>query len=129
VVVLSHNQFYYFPALWPDTGEVAVDETDILEILRAIHLHSSQIRPEEASRTALGVFTSLPRSEWAVARAKLCENERNETVLNIIDSALFVLVLDDYAPESVHAAAANMLHGTNQLAPNDTYQVGTCLNR
>ncbi len=34
VVVLCKNQFYYFPALWPDSGEVAVDETDLLDILR-----------------------------------------------------------------------------------------------
>lgn len=47
----------------------------------------------------------------------------------MIDSALFVLVLDDYIPADIHAAAANALHGTNQLTESDTIQVGSCLNR
>ena len=28
VVVMCRNQLYYFTALWPDTGDVAVDEAD-----------------------------------------------------------------------------------------------------
>jgi Choline/Carnitine o-acyltransferase len=62
------NQFYYFPVLWPDNGDVAVDESDILDILRAIVSHADMhISREEASKTALGGLTSLPRSEWAVS--------------------------------------------------------------
>jgi carnitine O-acetyltransferase len=129
VVVLCKNQFYYFPALWPDSGHVAVDESDIFKILKGISKHAEQISPEEAARTALGVFTTLKRSEWAAARKDLCSLERNENALHIIDSALFVLVLDDYAPSDIHDVAANMLHGTNQLAEGGTLQVGTCLNR
>jgi carnitine O-acetyltransferase len=129
VVVLCRNQFYYFTVLWPDTGHVAVDEADILDILAAIKAHASQIDQEEASRSALGVFTSLPRSRWADARRELSKLETNKKALRVIDSALFVLVLDDYETPNVDAAAANMLHGTNQLAKDDTLQVGTCLNR
>jgi carnitine O-acetyltransferase len=47
----------------------------------------------------------------------------------VIDSALFLLVLDDFAPENIHVAAANALHGSNQLLDMDTIQVGTCMNR
>lgn len=129
VVVLCKNQFYYFPALWPKSFDVAVDEADILDILRAIQTHAIQTPDEESSRDAIGVFSSLPRSEWALAREELCQSEKNAAALHIIDSALFVLVLDDYTPSSIHAAAANMLHGTNRLAEDDTYQVGSCLNR
>jgi carnitine O-acetyltransferase len=81
----------------------------------------------ERSQTALGVFTSLPRSQWAVARQELCANETNELALRMIDSALFVLVLDDYIAPDIHTAAANMLHGANVM--EDTMQVGSCLNR
>jgi carnitine O-acetyltransferase len=76
------------------------------------------------------VLTSLPRSEWADARQELLESSRkNAAALHIIDSALFVLVLDDFIPEDVHSAAANMLHGTNQLDDHTNLQIGTCLNR
>lgn len=55
--------------------------------------------------------------------------ETNKTALRVIDSALFILVLDDFLPPDVHAAAANMLHGTNELKGLETMQVGSCLNR
>jgi carnitine O-acetyltransferase len=49
----------------------------------------------------------------------------------VIDSALFVLVLDDFKAPDISKAAANMLHGTNTLIDKgDSFQqVGTCLNR
>lgn len=130
VVVLCKNQFYYFTALWPDTGRVGLDEADVLEILTAIAKHASQISPTDSTRTALGALTALPRSEWAKARLELCRShEVNKLALKVIDSSLFVLVLDDFAPSDIHAAAANALHGTNELVENDTLQVGSCLNR
>jgi carnitine O-acetyltransferase len=127
VAVLCKNQFYYFFALWPDTGAVAVDESDILDILGAIQKHANQTDVLEQSRRALGVFTSLPRSKWAVARQELCATESNQVALKMVDSALFVLVLDDYIPPNIHHAAANMLHGVSVM--NDMTQVGSCLNR
>jgi carnitine O-acetyltransferase len=130
VVVLCKNQFYYFPALWPDSGHVAVDENDIRDILKAIETHASQSSQEESSKSAIGVFTSLSRSEWAQARFDLIKSSpKNATALHIIDSALFILVLDDFTPPTLHAAAANMLHGTNRLAEDSPVQVGTCINR
>jgi carnitine O-acetyltransferase len=127
VAVLCKNQFYYFFALWPDNGAVAVDESDILDILQAIQKDADRIDLRERSQTALGVFTSLPRSQWAVARQELCATESNALALRMIDSALFVLVLDDYIAPDIHTAAANMLHGANVM--DGTTQVGSCLNR
>jgi carnitine O-acetyltransferase len=129
VAVLCKNQFYYFRALWPESWDVAVDEDDINDILRAIRKHADQMSVEESSQHGLGILSSLPRSRWAKAREVLCQSVQNAAALNIIDSALFVLVLDDFSPNDVHETAANMLHGTNRLADGDTYQVGSCLNR
>lgn len=61
------------------------------------------------------------------ARHDLCSHESNVNALHIIDSALFVLVLDDFVPANINEAAANVLHGTNRL-DGDT-QIGTCMNR
>lgn len=132
VLVLCKNQFYYFPALWPDTMSVAVDENDIVEILQAIQKHAAEeTHPETAARQAIGVLTALPRSEWSQIRAELCLSEENQKSLHVIDSALFVLVLDDFTAPDVHKAAANMLHGTQCLVDKgDSFQqMGTCLNR
>lgn len=39
-----------------------------------------------------------------------------------------MLVLDDFIPKDIHAAASNVLHGTNILTDGDN-QIGTCMNR
>lgn len=54
VAVLSRSQIYYFQALWPD-GTVAVDEADIVDILRAIRSDSREMSFFEAGKRALGV--------------------------------------------------------------------------
>lgn len=117
--------------MWPD-GTVAVNEEDILEILLAIKADASKVAPEISCRNALGVLTTLPRREWAVARdAIISVSKDNETALDIIDSALFILVIDDVIPKDIHEAAANMLHGTYNLKSEDNlidYQVRPELN-
>jgi len=164
VAVLYRNQFYYFRALWPRNGEgevnVAVSEADIAEILQSIVNDGKKKDWAESVKEAIGVLTTLPRNEWAKARYQLVHSsDANKSALEVIDSALFVLVLDDFYPDSVHDAAANILHGTHVMkkmnkvneqkksmamtesahAANDCksypsgqaceYQAGTCCNR
>lgn len=62
-------------------------------------------------------------------RQELCSSEENCFNMQIIDSALFVLVLDQYVPKDISYTAANMLHGTNIMKEEDVTQVGSCLNR
>lgn len=132
VVVLCRSQLYYFQALWPD-GKVAVDESDIVDILGAIRSDSRDMPLSEAGKCALGVLTSMPRGSWAKTRKSMVEaSPKNAASLRIVDSALFVLVLDDYKPSDVDETASNMLHGTYKLSPDENgvdYQIGTCSNR
>ena len=132
VAVMCCSQIYYFQALWPDSGDVAVDENDLYDILGSIRAHAHQKDPVEASKSAIGLLTSLGRRDYAIAREQICENPRNREGLNLIDSALFVLVLDDYKPQSTSDKAANMLHGSYELrksAGGIDYQAGSCCNR
>ena len=68
-------------------------------------------------------------------RAPACRSQTSHQIIlnyrHVIDSALFVLVLDDFTSPDISKAAANMLHGTCSLIEKgDTLlQVGTCLNR
>jgi carnitine O-acetyltransferase len=132
VAVLQNNQMYFFQALGSD-GTVCVNEQDILEILAAIKTDATQLPPDITSRNSLGVLTTLPRKEWAAARNLLIStSQHNETALEVIDGALFVLVIDDVEPKDIHEAAANMLHGTYDLRSRDNlidYQAGSCCNR
>ena len=131
VAVMCCSQIYYFNALWPN-GDVALDEGDLLDILSSIRDHAKETDPAEASRSAVGLLTSLGRNEWAVARDEICKNPKNKDALHMVDSALFVLVLDDYMPRNKHDKAANMLHGSYKLqrAEDGTdYQAGSCCNR
>eukprot|EP00536_Pseudo-nitzschia_multiseries_P018632 jgi/Psemu1/248858/estExt_Genewise1.C_28100001 len=124
VVVMCCNQLYYFQALWPDNGDVAIDEGDLVDILEAIcnaatDLHGTGGRDYYAeSVSALGVLTSLDRNGWAQAREEMIRHApvTNQASFAIVDSALFVLVLDDCSPRNKHEAAANMLHGSYRLA-------------
>lgn len=73
------------------------------------------------------MLTTLPRREWANARDHIISNsEHNKAALEIIDAALFVLVIDDVTPTDIHEAASNMLHGTYNLRSEENlidYQV------
>ncbi|KAL3907835.1 MAG: hypothetical protein SGILL_008710 [Bacillariaceae sp.] len=164
VAVMCCNQIYYFQALWPD-GDVAVDEQDLCDILEAISAHAHKHGKDEddsepmdledrkylSSLSAVGVLTSLSRNEWAIVREEMIAHSpvHNAESLAIVDSALFVLVLDDYVPPNKHAAAANVLHGSyvlsqrtsadghekrksfqpQYLLPSEQYQSGSCTNR
>ncbi|KAG7355010.1 choline/carnitine o-acyltransferase [Nitzschia inconspicua] len=164
VAVMCCNQLYYFQALWPD-GDVAVDERDLCDILEAIHAHAHKFGKDEhedhtldeddlrylSSLSAVGVLTSLSRNEWATVREEMIVDSpvKNFESFTIVDSALFVLVLDDCTPPDKHAAAANMLHGSYELSqrknqtngsntktfqtrfllPCEQYQSGSCTNR
>lgn len=129
IAVLCRGSVYYFQVLWPD-GHVAVDETDIADILEAIQNHALEevgtAKDPLKGQQSIGVLTSLPRNEWAQARDDLTKHSpRNAESLKIIDSALFVLVLDDYVPQNKHDAAANMLHGSYLLKGHNLEQVGS----
>ena len=112
VAVMCRGQLYYFQALHDD-GSVALSETDIAGILEAILADSEKIKKEDRALKSVGVLTTMDRSRWAQVRENLVQHsEHNKAALEIIDSALFVLVLDDYVPNDIHEAAANFLHGS-----------------
>jgi hypothetical protein len=100
------NQFYYFPALWPDRGDVAVGEADILEILRAIVTHADvHVSQEDASKTALGGLTSLPRSEWAV---RILVNHANHLKNTLMLSLCFFIFYTNDAIEGCSQGALSI---------------------
>lgn len=58
----------------------------------------------------VGYLTSLERDQWAELREELSSLSDSAQSLSIIDSAMFVLCLDDHEPTTIPNFTATMLH-------------------
>jgi len=112
IVVICQGQFYYFQALTSETFELAITERELTKNIEMI----IQDAESHEARSPVGVLTAETRNRWRNLRKSLCAvSVNNQRVLEVIDSALFVVCLDvDYEPPSVAEAAANILHGTTE---------------
>ncbi|CAI4037127.1 hypothetical protein SMKI_01G0850 [Saccharomyces mikatae IFO 1815] len=137
VVAMYRGQFYWFDVL--DTRNEPIFATpEQLEW----NLYSIIMDAESASSGSapFGVFTTESRRVWSNIRdylfhAEDCTNWRN---LKLIDSALFVICLDDvaFAADQQDELTRSMLCGTSNInldprqhQPPLNVQTGTCLNR
>ncbi|MCA1184831.1 MULTISPECIES: choline/carnitine O-acyltransferase [unclassified Saccharopolyspora] len=83
------------------------DLADLATGLEAIRDAGSQRAPVE---TAVGHLTTKARADWAHTRQRLLELG-NGDALETIESALFCLCLEDFAPTDVQEACDQLLHG------------------
>ncbi|KAI1785469.1 acyltransferase ChoActase/COT/CPT [Ganoderma leucocontextum] len=126
VVVLRRGQFYWFDVLDSENRPV-LTEREILRNLQAIVSDADQMPIHEVARNAIGVLSTENRRIWSSLRRALITNKNNESCLEVVDNALFVVCLDDAAPENLADLCANFLCGTYDL--KNGIQVGTCTNR
>ncbi|XP_012521784.1 carnitine O-palmitoyltransferase 2, mitochondrial isoform X2 [Monomorium pharaonis] len=87
LVVMRRGHFYAFDVL--DANDSIRSPKEIAACLKAI---LEDDRP--SNRHPVGVLTSLERDQWARARTHLVETGNRE-ILQKIDSAVFVMILDD----------------------------------
>lgn len=129
LVVMCHSQFYWFD-VFDDNSDIIMTERDIAQNFQAI-IDDAQTTPiQEAAKSAMGVLTTENRRIWANARDVLTRDgsgSNNSECLRIVDSALFILCLDNTSPKSGAELSMNMLCGTNVVERN--VQIGTCTNR
>ncbi|WFD32028.1 carnitine O-acetyltransferase [Malassezia sp. CBS 17886] len=126
IVVMRGGQFYWFEVLDDEDRQLLTD-TSLTSVLKAI-MRDADGRPREhAAQEALGVLSTERRRTWSRCRTELERNAQNRQCLAVVDSALFVLCLDDIAPTDVSELTSNMLCGSYRL--QDNVQTGTCLNR
>ncbi|KAG6852742.1 hypothetical protein C0991_009408 [Blastosporella zonata] len=126
VVVLRRGQFYWFDALDQDNLPV-LTEREVLRNLQAIVDDADKMDRSEVARGAIGVLSTENRKVWSKLRSNLAGDRHNASCLEIVDDALFVVCLDDAAPETVADLCSNFLCGTYALDGGE--QVGTCTNR
>lgn len=131
IVVMSHGLFYFFDVLWPACEELCISEAQLCDNLRRIRDDAAAVMAgasaADARATRIGVLTTDSRAEWAAARADLAKAADNAELLRVVDSALFVLCLDDDSPTEPNEIARAMLHGSYRLT--DDVQCGSMTNR
>ncbi|KAF8162700.1 acyltransferase ChoActase/COT/CPT [Crassisporium funariophilum] len=126
IVVLRRGQFYWFDVL-DDSNLPVLTEREVLRNLQAIITDADKTEKSDVARGAIGVLSTENRKTWSSLRLKLAEDRHNKSCLDIVDNALFVVCLDDAAPENLADLCSNFLCGTYNLQGGE--QVGTCTNR
>lgn len=65
----------------------------------------------EENKESIACLTTENRDEWAAARVKLVEDSKNADNLEMIDSAILMLVLEDTEPTEVVELSNTFLFG------------------
>ncbi|CCK71033.1 carnitine O-acetyltransferase YAT2 KNAG_0F03710 [Huiozyma naganishii CBS 8797] len=146
ILIISRGQYYTMDVL-DENNDIICKPADLSKFISYV-LHDSETayNMQQAS-TALGSLTSHSFKNWKYARKRL--QKRYPQELHLIDSALFVLVLDestekiepnfnnvyttnnDYVPEFDQERSANckrVLYGTS-IIDQKGHQVGSCVSR
>lgn len=128
MVVMCRGQFYWFDVL-DDNSDLIMSEKDISLNLQVIIEDAAQTPIQDAAKGALGVLSTENRKVWSGLRDIMTKDlqSNNAECLNIVDTALYVLCLDDTEPSTTAELCANMLCGTSEVIKG--VQVGTCTNR
>lgn len=128
ICVISRAQIYFFETMLED-GTICITEREIARNLQMIRDDSVKMTDEQVAAQSICALTTEDRAVWGNIRAKiLAASPNNVKLLALLDSALFIVCLDDYAPTSVADMAANVLHGTYNVSKSNI-QVGTCISR
>ncbi|KAL7414063.1 acyltransferase ChoActase/COT/CPT [Mrakia frigida] len=128
IVVIRRGQFYWFDAL-DSQNRPTLSERDILSNLTAIVTDADKTPIHEVAQGSIGVLSTENRKVWSTIRNHIMTPAKghNASCLRVVDSALFVVCLDDISPEGVKELCGNFLCGTYKL--DKGVQVGTCTNR
>lgn len=126
IVVMRRGQIYWFEALDED-HQPLLTERAMLSSLQAIVRDADQISVNEVAKGSVGILTTETRPIWSMYREHLRENSHNRKCLEVVDSALFVVCMDDSSPADAAELSNNMLCGTYKLVQG--VQTGTCTNR
>nr|CAG8432987.1 7437_t:CDS:2 [Entrophospora candida]CAG8437283.1 12115_t:CDS:2 [Entrophospora candida] len=127
IIVLCRGQFYWFDVL-NQNNEVGINEKALIANLKTIKQDALEVPTVEIAKHAIGILSTENRRRWAHLR-NILENssENNRKGLKLLDTALFVVCLDEGSPLSGDEVATNMLCGTYDI--KEGVQVGTCANR
>ncbi|RJO68200.1 choline/carnitine O-acyltransferase [Nocardia panacis] len=106
IVVFFRGSMFRLDVLGPNG--LPYSAADLADGLRAVL--KAGARPARTD-TAVGHLTTKARAEWARSRADLRTDPVNAVALDVIETALFCLCLEDFAPRDTLQACDQLLHG------------------
>ncbi|WP_338676272.1 choline/carnitine O-acyltransferase [Streptomyces sp. SCSIO 30461] len=107
IVVFFQGAVFRMDVLGHDGAPYALD--DLESGLRAVMKAGAE---PAAPDTSVGHLTTMARAEWATARESLLSfHPGNAEALETIETALFCVCLEDFAPDGVKDACDELLYG------------------
>ncbi|KAI8998120.1 acyltransferase ChoActase/COT/CPT [Gaertneriomyces semiglobifer] len=104
VVVIRKNQFFSFDTRHADGRQLSTAEIE--KQIQAIYQQAG-----DHSTPAVGALTSENRDIWTKTREELVQSPVNRASLDAIESASFVICLDDSSPVTREEASRACWHG------------------
>jgi carnitine O-acetyltransferase len=107
IVVFHRGNMFRLDVLGPDGVPHSLE--DLEAGLRAVMKSGSEPAGPD---TSVGHLTTMARAEWAAARESLlARHPRNAEALDDIETALFCVCLEDFAPADIQDACDELLYG------------------
>ncbi|MEU8783277.1 choline/carnitine O-acyltransferase [Streptomyces sp. NPDC048637] len=107
IVVFHRGNLFRMDVLGADGVPHSLD--DLEAGLRAVQKAGAE---PAAAGTPVGHLTTMARAEWAAARESLrARHPRNADALDDIETALFCVCLEDFAPADTQEACDQLLYG------------------
>ena len=107
IVVFFQGGMTKLDVLGPDGVPHSLD--DLEAGLRAVIKAGAEPAAED---TSVGHLTTMARAEWAAARASLrAYHPGNESALDAVETALFCVCLEDFAPTDTQHTCDHLLYG------------------
>ncbi|MGQ4616116.1 choline/carnitine O-acyltransferase [Nocardia sp. R7R-8] len=106
IVVFFHAGTFRMDVIGPDGAPYAPE--DLADGLRAVLKAGAR---QARTDTAVGHLTTKARADWAHSRQRLLAEPANAAALDTIETALFAVCLEDFAPRDELHACDELLHG------------------
>jgi carnitine O-acetyltransferase len=107
IVVFSRGRMFRLEVIGTLGRPYTVDQ--LAAGFRAVLAHGAT---EDVPRASVGHLTTKPRAEWARSRRALLDlDARNTVMLDVVETALFCLCLEEGAPRDALEACELLLHG------------------
>lgn len=126
ILIICNNQFYKLDVVNGD--QIWFNDSELATILQSIIDESKQVSNVDSINNSIGSITTQSFQAWKQGRIEL--EKSNASILEVIDTALFVVVLDYLnSPETDQEKTEVISHGTSELLEGTNNQVGSCTSR
>ncbi|WP_307665999.1 choline/carnitine O-acyltransferase [Streptomyces sp. V1I1] len=107
IVVFFRGGMFRLDVLGADGVPHSLDDLEA-----GLHAVMKAAAEPAAADTSVGHLTTMARAEWAAARESLLAcHPRNADALDDVETALFCVCLEDFAPADTQAACDELLYG------------------